>query len=315
MARRSEEKFKEWVEKIERTLNDEYAHSLPENCKWLLYWHDKIRRQDINLFRKIDHITNDLLEQSALKMRSYNLAQLEQATNHREGTKVRFTKLMSCVYQYEHYIHPLLVETKNLQVARSTIQGFNEKHLNEIVCSSEYSESHHAIVMIRYLECAAEVNVEVEDSVIDLFTDLIRRDAEPARVSFYHSLLNCAERNLEEDRTMVATVLACEALRGFLHDLCLLYGAAEKKSYYHPSEPFESWEFPEWLGYLKSMGKSNLEDMIEFTVTHRAWYEKLGKPDYVQPMEEDVEEEITNIRFFIDLKENEPDPRSHPHHL
>ena len=59
------------------------------------------------------------------------------------------------------------------------------------------------------------------------------------------------------------------------------------------------------LGYLKSIGRVNVDDMVLFVAMNRDLYELVGKEGYQEPFEHELEDDISEARRFINFIDGE----------
>ncbi len=59
------------------------------------------------------------------------------------------------------------------------------------------------------------------------------------------------------------------------------------------------------LGYLKSVGRASLEDVVIFTAMNRDLFELVGKEGYREPDIYELEEDLREARLFISFRDGE----------
>jgi hypothetical protein len=296
-------RFKKWAEKLTKALKADAVGQLPDGCRWLSYWLRKVRDQDLYLFQKLEKEAQPLFEDSALRLHKEATSKLDKASRHRVGSKAKLKEIVSFAYDYSHYIHPLLRESGRHSLAKETLMKFNSQYLSEMIQEGEKLEGDWPVFMIRLLECSEEMGIQNLESTKDYFIEVLRgRKTQPELFPYLRVLDELKRSNHSR---MVSGLILSTALRMWVRDLCIYYGAESRSSFIGPREGFESWSFAEMLGYLKSVGRASLDEVIIFTAMNRDLFEMVGKEGYREPDNYELEEDIQEAQLFISFRDGE----------
>ena len=298
-----ERKFRRWAEKLSEALEEDRVEQLPDGCRWLSYWLRKTRDQDLYLYTTLEGEAKQLFEGSALRLWKEATLKLEEASRHREGSKARLRELAGFAYHYSNYVHPLLRESGRDSLAAETLRSFNSSYLGEIVMGGEALEGDWPVFMIRFLECYEEMGLPLEGAFKEYFVEILRSRRAPPELAPYHRMLDEAERSTQS--RMVGGLLVCSALRMWVRDLCTFYGAESRRSFIGPRGGFGSWSFSKMLGYLKSVGRVSVEDVILFAAINKDLFDIVGREGYREPSQKELEDDILEARRFIGFREGE----------
>jgi hypothetical protein len=299
----TEIRFRRWAEKINVALEEDKVNELTDGCRWLSYWLRKARDQDLRLYAKLEGEAKPLFENSALRLLKHANSKLDKASKRREGSKARLRELTGFAYHYGHYIHPLLRESGRDSLAVETLQSFNSSYMGEIVGWGEALEGSWPAFMIRLLECYEEMGIPLGIGYKEYFSSVLRGGVEPPELSPYHRVLDEAERC--KHQPMACGLLVCSAVRMWVRDLCVNYDAESSRSFLGPRGGFRSWSFSEMMGYLKSVGRASVDEVFLFCAMNRDLFELVGKEGYQEPFVDELEDDISEARYFIRFREGE----------
>jgi len=231
-SKRTLDKLHNWTERIEKSIEEKNVNGLPEECKWYLYWRDKLLKENTVYYAETEEASKKLISTAGLLLNDDNKKKMDEARKHRVGTKARQKDLFDFIYTYEHYIHPLLIETENIGVAQNTINEFNSEFIGDLESPAGRVEYFRSLTMVRYIECAREVMVSVDSDFFEQYMTQMQPE-EPEREFYHERMLKIAEYNLGLDRVVPAAILTCEALIEFTHSLCRYYGVKKRIQNYY----------------------------------------------------------------------------------
>jgi hypothetical protein len=291
----SNKKFHEWAKKINDSLVANKLKELPSQYKWLLYWLTKIGEDDVIHYRESRDEARKLLKSSAIRLREESFKELEDARKHRFNTKIRFNKLMSYVYSFNHYIHPLLIRADLNQLAYDTMNTFNNEFLDELAKNAERGNLFQATLMLSYFYSCKDIGLVIRGEYITVFHDVVKSLKKESFFFIYAVRFNIAETNLEEGRLIQGVLLFCEGLRTFVRYQCEYHGIEIKFDYYESGKSVNR-PFVDLLADLEREGVLTTDEVFRFTDINAAWYEKVGEPDFVQPNVKTVEKTIEDVR-------------------
>jgi hypothetical protein len=133
---REEQKFNEWAEKIRSTLailpNEEGYADLPDQCRLLKEWGDKLRKKDMSGYLRVKETERDLLSRSANELNRHYMEYLNKAEKHRHGTRARINEILRYIYYYSRDVHANLVRAERKPQASEYLRLFWKSCLSEI---------------------------------------------------------------------------------------------------------------------------------------------------------------------------------------
>ena len=59
------------------------------------------------------------------------------------------------------------------------------------------------------------------------------------------------------------------------------------------------------MGYLKSVGRASVDEVFLFCAMNRDLFDLVGKKEYQEPFEHELEDDISEARRFISFREGE----------
>jgi len=59
------------------------------------------------------------------------------------------------------------------------------------------------------------------------------------------------------------------------------------------------------MGYLKSVGRASVDEVFLFCAMNRDLFELVGKEGYQEPFVDELEDDISEARYFIRFREGE----------
>lgn len=210
MSSREEEKFNEWVEKIRSTLatlpNEDGYGRLPDECRLLKDWGDKLRKSDLSGYLRVRETERDILSRSAHELNRYYMEYLSKAEKHKHGTKARIDEILRYVYYYSRDVHANLIRAERKQQASEYLQSFWKSYLNEV---HEFVE--HDSLSIFQIECVLDlaeqsrhigVGLEFADELTSKLESKIKKPQILLRFlkSLYRNELLVLADGLSEDR-------------------------------------------------------------------------------------------------------------------
>jgi len=157
MTSRTMEKLGEWRDKIRQNIKTEDVNGLQASVKWFLYWRNKLLRENPGKYRRTLKRANKLLATAVTLMNRENQRQIPEITKHRKGTKIRRQKLFNYMYTYEHYIHPLLMETQDIIQIHRTLKQFTSLFEDELLEYGAPTDEFHVTVFNRFIYCMNQV--------------------------------------------------------------------------------------------------------------------------------------------------------------
>jgi len=294
--------FRKWVKKLSADLEKDKVDDLTDSCRWLSYWLHKALDKDLAFYPKFEVEARSLFEDSALHLLKQAILKLGKASKHREGSKVRLREITRFAYHYSHYIHPLLRESGRNSLAIETLNNFNTSYMSEIVMYGEKLEGNWPVFLIRLSECYDQVGIPLDYGYKEYFIDVLCSRKKPPELNIYYRVLDEAERS---NQPITKGILVCTALRMWVSDLCLNYGAELTSSFLSPSSGFDSWDFSEMLGYLKSIGRASIDDVIRFASIDRALFQMIGREGYIEPSQDELDDALKEAWRFISFNDGE----------
>jgi hypothetical protein len=129
---KTELRLERWRDQLKNALDKNNTKIMPDSCRWYLYWLGKISREIPEIYPIYYSKAEPILVKVANALNMENRKQLEEAAKHRIDTKVRLKALISYVYQYQKYIHPLFIETQSISSAQEEVRSFVDSYLIDI---------------------------------------------------------------------------------------------------------------------------------------------------------------------------------------
>lgn len=293
-------KFDDWVNRIYNSISNKDYYSLSFECKRLSYWLKKIAEEEPTSYPASEHKSTELLRSSALLMKEESQRKINDLRKHRVDTKIRYTKLMSYIYNYHNFTRPLLEQSGLVELAYSIMDAFNAEFLEEVVRNSSQRDVFHAYLMVKYLNKCIDLGLAVKNEDIKFYQDIVICQ-EKKIYPFYLVWLNIAGADLAEDKPIQGLVLFCEGLRAFVKYLCELNGV---NITYDGSILGNEKPFDELLSNLSEKGILKAEHVILFKSINDGWYKKIGSSGFMLPRTKLVNRSIEDVLKIINEIEN-----------
>jgi hypothetical protein len=292
-------KLAEWSKKIQKAVHDTKIHELPEACKWYLYWRNKQLQETPTKYQATTEEANILISSAIHLMNQDNRKLIPEISKHRPGTKIRHNKIFKYIYTYEHYVHPLLIETQDFAQINETITEFTTRFEQETLESIPKLDEFQHLTLIRFVECMKQAMINSE---LTAQRHLIRSHDPKSneKAGLATQLLANADYDYSHDRLLPSIIMACEALVTALYILCESYDVdVIKRLYYQPSQSFDKLEYSDWIVFLSQVGVINRQEMLDFSYLLKEWYAPKGIPGFRELSDEIVENTLELVSRFI----------------
>lgn len=307
MTSRKAKKFEEWAQKIRTTLkkakeeSDAYCE-LPNQCKYLKYWADKLQKMDPKQYIKTEKDEMDLLGKSALELHRHYMEYLTKAEKHRFGTKARMKEILRYVYYYSKDVHPNLIEAGKEKQSLKYLKAFWKYYLDEIIgyLHGDFLDAFQIQCVLQLKKQSEEVDLEFSDEQKSKLSTLEEKILRPLRMDTVEQcsdMLNQARIHLGNDENISALVLADTALEHFLRELCMRLGCDDDTVSHYKQKPFRRWGMVEYLRFTELMGIIDSEEKARF-FKFRDWRNSV-KHIGLEPSIRTVETVINEIEIFI----------------
>jgi hypothetical protein len=303
-VKRTHSKHAEWHKRLQASVETRNVDMIPDECKWLLYWHQKMIQQDPETFQKVEQPISQLIKDAAILLNEENGKNLEKAFKHRLGTKVRVKHHYSYIYHYTNYIHPLLLETGSITEAHDTINDYMHHHFNEVYEFRNDADNFQTSTVIRFLKAAKSVILNIPDHLLGIFIQINDSKIKPEEPHLAMRFVNMARAYHENNQNSIAGVHLCQALGCCVFLITHNYESENDRNYYRPrtTTPID---FNYWLGLLKSRKKISLDNLIEYSIMYEKWHTQVGTPTYTPPQREELAQKIEEISDFIEEQLNQ----------
>ena len=253
---KTRKKFDEWFEKVSSNLkrqDEAILSELPSDCRFLRYWAEKLRREEPEIFAKKEKAYMSLNSQVGQQLHGDYMNYLTRAERHRKGTKVRLNEILRYVYYYGNYAHECLIEGGAEEYVRNILKFFWDVYGTEIMKYGDRLEDFQISSVLRLARQSSNLGIEIQNQLISALEDMIRLP-DPVLIARCKTQLKKAEKNLNEEETITALVLADQSLELLLRDLCTRFGCDENTSS-RTGKPFMKWGFTEYVAFLAKIGE------------------------------------------------------------
>lgn len=240
---------------------------LPDECRWLQYWGNRIRHEDMVYYLQIERTEMRLLGRAAELMYRDYLSDLKKAREHKLGTKKRLTKILGCAYYFSNYVHPYLVAGGKEQKTKEALDSFWKGHLNEIMENLDILDGFQLQSILRLFGQSRDFGLEFEKEVVSKLESATSRLGNPVLLLQTEEQLKTAEHKLSEGETITALVLADQSLELFLKDLCLRLGCRDDTQN-EKGRFFNKWGLTEYLDFLDKAGEIDENEKTNFYSFH-----------------------------------------------
>jgi hypothetical protein len=296
---RTHVKHEEWSLRLKKSIDEFKVTTLTDECKWLLYWHQKLLYQDPEAYQNVEQDTVNLIIKAGYLLNSDNKKKLERAFKHRIGTKVRNKHHYSYLYQYTNYIHPLLLETDSINEAHSTIYHYMNHYFTEVYDNRDNADQFQNTTVLKFLTAANSVMINVPDYLVKVFQEINERTVHTGEPHIAQLFIRLARKYSEREQYEIAGVHLGQALGCCAYFFAKQYDKRPEKNYYRPKAT-SSLDIQHWLSVLKNRNKITLEQVIDFNLTCEKWHSSLGKTYYTPPNPIDLDKKIEDVERFIE---------------
>lgn len=299
LSSRNRAKFDQWLEKILTLLKSAgktAIDELPSDFKYLKYWAEKLKIEKPSEFALVEKAYTRAA--SAVGNASYadNLSYLEKARSHGKGTKARITELLRFAYHYSNYTYDCFIEAGQERQARKVLKLFWKSNGKEIVDNVDMLDIFQVESVLRLARQSRNVGVQIPNEWILTLEDRIR-PADPLILAQVKSQLENAEKNLAQEETIAALVLADQALELFLRDLCTRLGC-DDNTHSNKGDPFDHWGFTQYITFLSANGEIDQHMRADFFRFHE--WRNCAQHKGLEPSVRSVQMAIDEIRIFLE---------------
>jgi hypothetical protein len=299
LSSRNKAKFDEWLKKILTLLksaNKAAIDELPSDFKYLKHWAEKLKIGESSEFALVEK--EYMSAASAVGNASYadNLSYLERARRHGKGTKARIKELLRFVYYYSNYTHDCFIEAGRDNQARKALKLFWKSNGREIIDNVHMLDNFQVDSLLRLARQSRNVGVQIPNEWILTLEDRIQ-PTDPLILAQVKLQLENAEENLAQEETIVALVLADQALELFLRDLCTRLGC-DDSTHSNKGDPFGHWGFTQYINFLSSNGEIDQYMRADFFRFHE--WRNCAQHKGLEPSSRSVRMVIDEIKGFFD---------------
>ena len=292
-----EKKFKEWADKIQdilATKSESKLDSLPEKCRWLRYWGNKLREDNSCNYKEFERIETKLLGKVAYILNNHYSTYLKKAENHRKGTKVRLNEILRYVYRYGYYVHSCFITAGKKSKTKKILQSFWNIYEKELSSYLNKLDDSQIEWLSRLIKQSQSMGIEIGDEITSNLMELKPPDA--FLVEKCKNQLKEAEKNLVKHETITALILADQTLELFLKDFCIRWEC----DYYVTNvrgKSFIKWGIPDYVRYLWDIGEIEEKYKVDFYLFHE--WRNCAQHKGLEPSERIVRHVIDKIAYFI----------------
>lgn len=292
-----DKKFTEWADKIKEILeteNNSKIDSLPEKCRWLKYWSEKLEKENDCRYKEFETTKKTLLGNVADVLNTHYSSYLKKAETHKKGTKVRLREILRYVYSYSNYVHGCYLIAQKKSTTEKILKKFWEKYQTELISYFDKIEDYQIGWLARLVKQSENIGLVISD---DLTSNIVeRKPIDAILVEKCKNRLEEAIKNLKNHETITALVIADQTLELFLKDLCIRW-ECDYSVTNDRGKKFNKWGLPDYVGYLSEIGQIEEKYKVDFYHFHD--WRNCAQHHGLEPSKRCVKTVISKISDFI----------------
>lgn len=156
-------KFQEWVEKT-NNYGENSSNSLRYHCEKIIYWANRVKEIDKELYSiEVKEKEEDTVKKCLSTIYDEYLKYLYEANEHGEYTKIKQTKIMRFIYNFNTYFGSILNHLNDQFYIEDAINRIQDRYIHNIFYDLRNVEEYQMDSLLSFINLGLKSGVQWEE--------------------------------------------------------------------------------------------------------------------------------------------------------